>query len=97
MEQPTTSSHILNTSATLFGLCYVVLTSLKALKLDGETLMDEFTAVSMLLFMGSCLFSFLSIRSVKRGLVYEKIADYIFLSGLIFLFGTTVFIVFKVI
>ena len=97
MERKNTSPHILNTSATLFGLCYVVLTSLKALKLDGETTIDEFTASSMFLFMLSCLFSFLSIRSNTKKVLLEKIADYIFLTGLLVLFGTTLFIMFHVI
>jgi hypothetical protein len=91
------SSHILNTSATLFGLCYVVFTSLKTLKLDGNTLIDEFTAVSMVLFMISCLLSFLSIRSNRKSVYFERIADYAFLAGLFTLFIITIFIVFNVV
>ena len=88
------STHILNTSSTLFGLCFVVLTSLKALKLSGETFLDEFTAVAMLQFMVSCILSFLSIRSnTRRAARYEQWADYIFLSGLVALFLITIFIV----
>jgi hypothetical protein len=90
------SSHILSTSATLFGLCFVVFTSLKTLKLDGNTLIDEFTAVSMLLFMTSCTLSFLSMRSKKRSVVFEKLADWVFLSGLFTLFIITTFVAFKV-
>jgi hypothetical protein len=90
------SVHILNISATLFGLCYVVFTSLKTLKLDGNTLIDEFTAFSMVLFMTSCLLSFLSIRGSRRSLLYEKIADYVFLAGLFTLFIITIFIVFNI-
>ena len=90
------SVHILNISATLFGLCYVVFTSLKALKLDGNTLIDEFTAFSMVLFLTSCLLSFLSIRGSKRSVMFEKIADYTFLSGLFTLFIITIFIVFNI-
>ncbi|WP_078830509.1 hypothetical protein [Sediminibacterium ginsengisoli] len=97
MEKKNTSQHILNTSATLFGLCYVVLTSLKALKLDGETTIDEFTAASMFLFMLSCLLSFLSMRAGKKQVLLEKLADYVFLTGLLVLFGTTLFIMFHVI
>ncbi len=91
------SSHILNTSATLFGLCYVVFTSLKTLKLDGQTLIDEFTAVSMVLFMSSCLLSFLSIRGNRKAGLYERIADYSFLAGLFTLFIITIFVVFNIV
>ena len=90
------SSHILSTSATLFGLCYVVFTSLKTLKLDGNTLIDEFTAVSMLLFMTSCTLSFLSVRSKKKSALFEKIADWVFLAGLFTLFVITIFVVFHI-
>ena len=90
------SSHILSTSATLFGLCYVVFTSLKTLKLDGNTLIDEFTAVSMLLFMTSCTLSFLSVRSKKKSALFEKIADWVFLTGLFTLFVITIFVVFHI-
>jgi hypothetical protein len=97
MESNNKAPHILNTSATLFGLCYVVLTSLKALKVDRETLMDEFTTVSMFLFITSCLLSFLSIRGKGKSAVYERMAEYVFLGGLLALFVTTIFIVFNVI
>ena len=89
------SSHILNTSSTLFGLCYVVFTSLKALKLDANTLIDEFTAVSMVLFMTSCIFSFLAIRRPRRSALLENIADYVFLAGLFTLFVITISIIFN--
>ena len=89
------SSHILSTSATLFGLCYVVFTSLKALKLDKNTLIDEFTAASMVFFMTSCIFSFLSVRKPKKGLLFENIADYVFLTGLFTLFIITISIIFN--
>lgn len=89
------SSHILNTSSTLFGLCYVVFTSLKSLRLDKNTLIDEFTAVSMVLFMTSCIFSFLSVRRAKRTLLFENIADYVFLAGLFTLFIITISIIFN--
>ena len=89
--------HILNTSATLFGLCYVVFTSLKAFKLDAKTLMDEFTAFAMVLFLASCIFSFFSMKVTVRSALFEKIADYIFLTGLITLFSITIFIVFDVV
>jgi hypothetical protein len=90
--------HILNTSSTLFGLCFVVFTSLKTLKISSTTYIDEFTAVAMLLFMTSCLCSFLSIRNNNNQATrFEQIADYTFLSGLLVLFLITVFIVFNII
>src|SRR4051794_2882694 len=94
----TTSPHILNTSSNLLGICFIVLTSLKFLKLQNDTLVDEFTAGAMILFMTSCILSFLSIKSKRSfGSRYEDVAELVFLTGLLCLFATTMFITFNVI
>ena len=94
-----TSPHILNTSSNLLGICFIVLTSIKLLRLQKETLVDEFTSAAMILFMVSCLLSFLSIRTenMRRSDRYESIADTCFLTGLISLFVTTMLIMFNII
>lgn len=93
-----TSPHILNTASNLLGICFLVLTSIKLLKMQGETLVDEFTTGAMILFMISCILSFLSIKSNGRfGLYYETISEIIFLTGLICLFATTMLVTFNVI
>jgi hypothetical protein len=98
MQGNSKSPHILSTASNLFGLCFVVLTSLKVLKLDQYTIIDEITEVSMFLFMASCMFSFLSIRSKTKWMEkFEGIADYSFLSGLICLFLITLLIVFRIV
>ena len=85
------SPHILNASSNLLGICFIVLTSLKLLNRSEKTIIDETTIMAIVLFMSSCLFSFLSIRSkTKAGDLYEKIADYFFITGLILLFATTI-------
>lgn len=96
--QQNKSSHILNTSANLLGLCFIVLTSIKVSKMQDSTLIDETTALAIFLFMISCILSFLSIRK-KDGISdrLEKIADFVFLSGLIVLFLTTMMVTFNVI
>jgi hypothetical protein len=97
-EQNNKSPHILNTSATLMGLCFVVLTSISINKLAEKSMIDELTAMAILMFMISCVLSFLSMRSTKKsGIRFEQIADLIFLGGLFFLFATTSFIVFNII
>lgn len=89
-------SHILNTSATLLGLCFVVLTSLKVNKLNEESVIDELTSVAIILFLASCLFSYLSIRSRNQSVErFEKIADIVFLLGLLLLFTITMLITFN--
>jgi hypothetical protein len=93
------SPHILNTSANLLGLCFIVLTSIKVSKMGDVSIIDETTAIAIVLFMGSCILSFLAMRkdgdSSNNRL--EKLADVLFLSGLIVLFLTTMIITFNII
>ncbi|GAA4314685.1 hypothetical protein GCM10023149_10900 [Mucilaginibacter gynuensis] len=92
------SSHILNASSNLLGLCFVVLTSLKFLKVDQRTFIDETVTFALIFFMLSCILSFLSIRgSLKPGGRLEAIADYLFLAGMCVLFITAILILFNVI
>jgi hypothetical protein len=97
-EQNNKSPHILNTSATLMGLCFIVLTSINFNNAMEKTYIDELTAIAILLFMCSCVMSFLSIRSSNRlSERFEKVADIIFLTGLFFLFVITIQITFNII
>ena len=92
------SSHILNTSSNLLGLCFIVLTSLHALNLKEATVIDEFTAVACIFFMISSTLSFLSLRKITKSTQrYERIADLVFLGGLLCLFVTTMLLVFGII
>jgi len=90
--------HILTASSTLLGLCFVVLTSLRLNNFRDGSIIDEFTAVAIIMFMISSILSYLSMRSKNEpSAVYEKIADFVFLSGLVFLFVTTMLITFNII
>jgi uncharacterized membrane protein SirB2 len=96
MEQNTKSPHILNTSATLMGLCFIVLTSLNINSMMEKTIIDELTALAIFIFMVSCILSFLSIRSKRiKSVRFENIADLIFITGLLCLFVVSVLIVFN--
>jgi len=92
------SSHILNASSNLLGICFIVLTSLKLLNQSDKTIIDDIAILAIILFMASCIFSFLSLRSSdKKTLLMEKMADIIFLAGLSVLFVTTLLFSFNVI
>ncbi len=66
--------------------------------MEDVTLIDETTALAILLFMTSCILSFISMGKVKgENERLEKSADIIFLSGLVVLFLTTMMITFNVI
>ena len=91
------SRHILPTSSNLVGLSFVIFGMIKALKLSGETLLDELTAVNMLFFLTASLFSYASIRAKRYTERYEKIADTFFISGLIIMTLVALIISFEII
>lgn len=98
MQEPNPKSpHILNASSNLLGLCFVVLTSLKLLNISHRTIIDELTGCAIVLFMASCFLSFLSIRGSRVGRRAETAADYLFLTGIILLFLTTLLFSFNII
>ncbi|MCF6131618.1 hypothetical protein [Flavobacterium wongokense] len=97
-DRNSNSHHILNTSANLLGLCFIVLTSRNILQMKAASLIDEFTAFAIFSFMFSCILSFMSMRSkTELGLKYEKFADILFFIGLFSLFVTAVLITFNII
>ena len=91
------SPHILNTSANLLGFCFIVLTSVKISNFTESSYIDEGAALAIIVFMNSCLMSFLSMRNKANAKKLEKLADLLFLIGLIVLFVTTLLIVFNII
>jgi hypothetical protein len=92
------SPQILNASSNFLGFCFLVITSLKFFKFSATTFIDEITAVCFVIFMFSCLCSFLSIRSkTKRADFYETLAEYSFLIGLITIFLMTILFMLEII
>jgi hypothetical protein len=92
------SPHILSTSANLLGFCFIVLTSVKVSKFEGSTFIDEGAAAAIVVFMFSCILSFLAMRKNNKPSVrLELIADLLFLFGLIILSITTLLIAFNLI
>lgn len=80
------SPHILNTSANLLGICFLILTSIQVLKLKESTIIGDVLAFAIFMFMASYILLFLAMtrkRIVHKR--YELIAEYIFLGGLCFL------------
>jgi hypothetical protein len=88
------SPHILSAASNLLGFCLVVLTSIKVFGKAAGTIIDEVDAVAILLFLSSCIFSFLSLRKGSgKGQRLESIADVLFLIGLALLVVVTVLFV----
>jgi hypothetical protein len=96
-EKTFVSHHILPTAANLLGLCFVILSFMKVTKLGLESIIDEMMAAAVVIFLVACLFSYASIRSLDKAEPYEKIADGIFVLGLVLLTITALIIVFQLI
>jgi len=80
------SKHILPTSANLLGLCFLILSLKKIWKADAVMKMiDKLDALTILIFLFASLLSYASMRSRLNEDRYEKLADVVFLAGLILL------------
>ncbi len=79
------NEHILNASASLLGFSFIAVTTIRTLNLIHKTHVDQFASLTVIIFTFSAIFSFLSIRSVndKRSKLFETIAEYAFLFGLL--------------
>jgi hypothetical protein len=92
------SHHILPNSATMVGVCIMVISIVKSMTPDlANYLIDKGLAIDSLLFMISALLSFSSIRSVQATERLERWAEIIFLLGLVSMTLITVVFSFEVI
>lgn len=79
--------HILSTSATMLGVCMTVL-SLSRFNDDQLSfwLIDKLVALAGLLFLMSCLCSFLSMRQLEKTVSvasrFERLGESIFMAGI---------------
>ena len=92
------SPQILNTSSNFLGFCFLVLTSLRFFNLTDTSFIDEITGGCFVIFMFSSLCAFLSIRSKsRRADMYETMAEYAFLGGLVLIFVMTILFMLRII
>ncbi len=85
-DKKNVSKHILPASSNLLGICFLILT-LKKLSRGNSVLqfIDKLDGVAILIFLAASFLSYASMRVSRRGDVYEKAADVVFLSGLLLL------------
>jgi hypothetical protein len=91
------SHHILAASTTLLGISFAVVSLIGAMGHADKTLADEFALLSLILFLGSCIFAYASMRVQKRSVAFGKISDTLFIVGLISLFLLSILLSFNVI
>jgi hypothetical protein len=79
--------HIFSVSATLVGVCLTVIGIFKAINelKSFDSIGDNILAFNALVFLTSCIVAYIALRSrdVGRKRRLEKIADFIFIGGLI--------------
>lgn len=88
------SHHILGAAATLSGISFAVGSVIGALGHSEKTLIDDCAMVSLGLFLGSCLFSYASIRYRRLTRLCETVADVFFVLGLLSLGALSLFLSF---
>ena len=84
-------THIFTASAALVGVCLTVIGLLRVVVVTTKvsTAADDLLAVDATLFMISCVLSYyaLRVRSVRRMHRIERVADVVFLLGLLLMTG----------
>jgi uncharacterized membrane protein len=78
------STHILPTSANLLGICFLIFSLARFSDKAESTILDEAAACAVVVFLASCVFSYMSLRSESAHRL-EKWADGAFLAGLFIL------------
>jgi hypothetical protein len=92
------SQHILPNSATMVGVCIMVISIVKSMGPDLTSyLIDKALAIDSLLFMISALLSFSSIRLKQSTDRLERWAEMVFLIGLVSMTLITVIFSFEII
>lgn len=80
------AERIFSTSAQLVGVCLTVIGLFRVVfELKNiNSIADNLMAIDALVFLGSCLLSYLALRSIRaeRSLALEQAADLVFLAGL---------------
>ena len=89
------SYHILPVAATMVGVCITVISLVQLVPKNAiSPWVDQLVAVDALVFLGSAWLSYLTLRNEKATGKFERIADWLFLSGLTLIGFVSVLIAF---
>ena len=98
-QEESIAIHIFAVSATMVGVCLTVIGILNVITSFKKinTWADEITALDAIIFISSCIISYIAIKTKmrKRRLLLERIADGIFLSGLVLMVVICIFFAYK--
>jgi hypothetical protein len=92
--------HIFTVSAAMVGVCLTVIGLLRVVITiqKTDTFADDILAVNALLFLASCLSSYWALRTRSKGRMHrvERFADSIFITAMIIMAVTCLFITYAV-
>lgn len=95
MKKEPLTHHILPTSSNLLGICFIILSYIKVGDNANQTLLDECVILPIILFFIASLLSYISIRSSVDKPRIERLADNVFMLGLLSLSLIAVILVFE--
>ena len=100
MEPNRLSSHILPTSATMVGVCMMVISVVNLSTVQiRQGVIDELLAVDAVVFLASVIASYMSLRrrDARQADELERVADRLFIAGMILMVGAGVWFAFFVV
>lgn len=101
MSSDRLANHILPNSATMIGVCVTAVGLVKiAEDRIGPSNVDIYFAMAAILFLGSAVLSYLSVRAGSVGrasAILERMADVLFMTGLLAMTGIATLFAYEVI
>ncbi|MHB1678070.1 MAG: hypothetical protein ACYCSS_11130 [Sulfuriferula sp.] len=92
------STHILQASASMVGVCVMIISIVKLLHLGLSVgrLIDKMLALDNVLFLFSALLSYASMRNERLSYRLENLADALFMFGLIWMTAASLVLSFAI-
>jgi hypothetical protein len=95
------SIHIFTASAAMVGVCLTVIGLIRVVLTirGGVTLADDLLALDAIFFLAACLLSYFALRtrSARRMHRVERLADSIFIAGLVLMVVVCAIIVYEIV
>ncbi|MDP2024624.1 hypothetical protein [Sulfuriferula sp.] len=92
------SSHILQASAQMVGVCMVIISIVRLLHLGNTAshIVDRILGIDNIVFLLSAILSYASMRYTRLTDILEGLADTLFMMGLIFMTLASVLLSFEI-
>jgi hypothetical protein len=90
--------HIFSVSAGMVGVCLTVIGLLRVVITlqKADTFADDLLAFDAIIFLIACVTSYWALRTPGRMYRLERIADFVFLFGLVIMVGICAFITYAI-